>query len=105
MESVRASTFHPALPLRHGSHRILVYDDERQLVAGAGTFLDAGLLHRGRVIVFARPENVVALRQRMGSHRVVWLEAESVLALVRGPDGRIDPRRFDEVLGDTVRQA
>jgi hypothetical protein len=88
-----------------GTHRALVHASPRQLTASVGPFLEAGILRGAAVIVIATPEHAGALQERIGTERVLWLDAGSMVDLLAGSDGAVDPARAGQVMGDLVREA
>lgn len=97
-------------------HVVRFYQDEVVLLAEAAEFLDRGLRGGGTAIVIATAEHLGALRQQLmglGSLKgqrgwfpgeLVMLDAADALAGFMVEDWP-DEQRFDQVIGNVVRQA
>jgi hypothetical protein len=95
-----------------GNHLVQFYDaDATALVANVGTFIDDGLNAGDSIVVIATPEHADAFLAALGSRRaqpdvrarrLVMLDAAATLQQFM-IDGRPNWRRFDAVVGATVR--
>jgi hypothetical protein len=94
-----------------GSHFVQFYDAEPDaLVRNVADFIDDGLRNGDSVLVIATPEHSDAFLGALGERRghdlrtrqLVFLDAEGTLELFMA-DGRPDWRRFEHVIGGTIR--
>ena len=95
-----------------GNHLVQFYDaDPAALVANVASFIDEGLRSGDSIVLIATPEHGDAFLSALGSsrserdvraRRLVLLDAASTLEQFMA-DGRPDWRRFDAVVGGTIR--
>lgn len=95
-----------------GNHLVQFYDAEpATLVANVAGFIDEGLGRGDSVVIIATPEHGDAFMSALGmsrdrrdvrARRLVILDAEATLALFM-TDGKPDWRRFEHVVGGTIR--
>lgn len=95
-----------------GNHLVQFYDAEPgALVTNVADFIDDGLRHGDSVVVIATLEHSDAFLAALGASRgqrdkrtrqLVFLDAETTLELFM-TDGQPDWRRFERVIGETIR--
>jgi hypothetical protein len=95
-----------------GNHLVQFYDaDPSTLVANVAAFIDEGLERGDSIVVIATPEHGDAFLSALGSsrrqrdvrlRRLVLLDAAATLEQIV-KDGRPDWRRFEAVVGGTIR--
>jgi MEDS: MEthanogen/methylotroph, DcmR Sensory domain len=91
------------------------HDREADLARGVGAYLAQAVRARDTSIVIATPAHRAAFRDELaaagldpagidGDGAVRWLDAATILSHVM-PEGRIDPKAFQTVVGDVMREA
>lgn len=91
-------------------HVVQFYDHEAELTSAVARFAGAGLAGGEGVLVVATPEHRTAFAEALldeghDLHGYVALDAAETLGRILGPDARVDPSRFFDVIGSAIAAA
>jgi hypothetical protein len=104
----------PEIVAGTGEHVVQFYDHESDLARAVGGYLAQAFRAGDISIVLATPAHRAAFREELAtagltnreveSEAIVWLDAAETMARFM-PEGRIDARAFQDVVGGLVRRA